>query len=1259
MTTKQARTPVTIRHTTRIAIDAQALQGENWDRGIGRYTYSLITELSGCAGTEITLLVNSSDSLNHDLVDQLIESKGLRSIYWTPIPDCSGNRNKAARSSSSIIYERVLLTLNGYDALLIPSICEGYVTNCVVSVGHYFRCPTKVVGICHDIIPTVLSKEYLSDDLAYADWYWECIGSLQRCDHLLTVSKATQRDLIDHIRYPASQTNVIYAGIPIPFTSTKSEREASESQGKESYYQRLSQDFILAILGDDRRKNIEGAVKGYALAVKRENSLMKDCKLLIVGGINSERVAELRRDPEIDHLFHNDILLAGRVSDEDLEYLRKECLFLLFPSLYEGFGLPIIEAYQHNKRVVTSNCSSMAEISVDTELLCDPHSKEDIAEKILNAMTLARVETCSTALRGLRDCYGWRTIAREILTTVASLRNGGSDTTKSVKARLAWVSPLPPEKSGISYYTLDLSSALVQHYDCTFVCGDSDASSAKFPWLNIKGYNWLKEEYCTFDYIVYNIGNSSYHIDIYEILAAVPGVVVLHDVFVGGIFLSQAQEFPSLLIDQALYSHGLQKVQKAGSQNSEIFWNLSSNRTIIERSLSVSIHSQHAHALLEDDYRHSIEWREFGTKIKRLFHPRNVSISAHDDLERRLNDSKDDSIPLAFVTLGIVGESKLTKEIIRAWIKAKSDSMIGSRLIIAGGYDIGFENDPLFVEAKRQGVEFTGWLEDQEYTEVIRSSHIAIQLRRSSRGETSGTVLDCLSHGLPVITCSEGALSELPEDVVSFIGVDENIVDSLVEMFVSARSCYPEYRQKARRGLDMVCTSLRPIKYISLLESILKESYKDECLLSIDRRIALAHGNTLASMNKDYREQAFLFAKNYCSSPCTVHSLRKRRILVECTMTETHKETTGIQRVVNRLIRTMTAECPQDCEVLPVRLDKNYPEQLVFAAEYAKLLFGLHQQPSDFFVEVATNDILLLPDLNPCLHKLFYSYFKRLERQDVSVWFVVHDLIAVTHPEYFRSGAAQEISSWLIDALSFNGLIAVSETTKYEALRFAMANQIAIDESQITTIHLAGDIDEDAPTFEKTVRPLYSERDIRLLMVGTIEPRKGHLAVLKAIQKIVASGDYRLDIVGKMGWLSESDQAEFVELTTNIDNICWHGIVSDSELAHMYASAHILVLASYAEGFGLPLIEALKIGCDIVARDIPIFREVVSSYAEYSPSHVEFFLDDSPEEIVTCIQDVVRLGRHRRFAHQHIEEVRSWKDAARDYFSLLLEVSSR
>jgi glycosyltransferase involved in cell wall biosynthesis len=139
-------------------------------------------------------------------------------------------------------------------------------------------------------------------------------------------------------------------------------------------------------------------------------------------------------------------------------------------------------------------------------------------------------------------------------------------------------------------------------------------------------------------------------------------------------------------------------------------------------------------------------------------------------------------------------------------------------------------------------------------------------------------------------------------------------------------------------------------------------------------------------------------------------------------------------------------------------------------------------------------------------------------------------------------------------------------------------------------------------------------------MVGTLEPRKGHRQALAAMERLWADGvDANLVIVGKQGWRIDDLAQRIEQHQERGKRMFWLDGISDEMLEEIYRSCKALLAASEGEGFGLPLIEAAQHGLPIIARDIPVFREVAVGHAYY-------FRGEDPEALAHALRAWLSLG---------------------------------
>jgi glycosyltransferase involved in cell wall biosynthesis len=322
------------------------------------------------------------------------------------------------------------------------------------------------------------------------------------------------------------------------------------------------------------------------------------------------------------------------------------------------------------------------------------------------------------------------------------------------------------------------------------------------------------------------------------------------------------------------------------------------------------------------------------------------------------------------------------------------------------------------------------------------------------------------------------------------------------------------------------------------------------------------------------------------------------QLLVDLSVLVKQDDQSGIQRVVRSVLRELQLAPPPGMRVEPV-----YDAGGYYA--YARA-FGASAAEDDTPVQVRDGDIFYGLDLCPNEVPANAAVLQDLRRHGVKLYFMVYDLLPINHAEMFVAGARPWFSHWLRTvARMADGLICISRAVADELIAWLEEHGVRRpDTLHIGYCHLGADLPREAapqaPTAAEAALLDGLPARPSLLMVGTLEPRKMHGQALDAVEQLWQRGDdATLVIVGKLGWKMGLLGERLRQHPEAGRRLFWLERAGDAMLRRLYAQASALLAASVAEGFGLPLIEAAQHGLPVIARDIPVFREVGAGHAWY------------------------------------------------------------
>ena len=345
---------------------------------------------------------------------------------------------------------------------------------------------------------------------------------------------------------------------------------------------------------------------------------------------------------------------------------------------------------------------------------------------------------------------------------------------------------------------------------------------------------------------------------------------------------------------------------------------------------------------------------------------------------------------------------------------------------------------------------------------------------------------------------------------------------------------------------------------------------------------------------------------------------REKQFFIDVSGVVQEDAKTGIQRVTRSILKEFLDNPPDGYKVEPVYATPNR-KGYRYARHYAAHLRNQECDEEDEDIEYRPGDIFMGLDLQHRTLIVQREFLMGLRQDGVKIFFVVYDLLPIFMPHAFVLETDIH-KMWLETITAFDGAVCISRAVADELSDWLEGSgQQRIRPFNINWFHLGADIANSVPTFGLPADAGgVLDRIVRapsFLMVGTVEPRKGHQQTLDAFERLWARGvDINLVIVGKQGWKVDGLVERLRHHQELGKRLFWLKGISDEYLEKVYAASACLVAASEGEGFGLPLIEAARHKLPIIARGIPVFREVAGEHALY-------FDGLSPDKLAAAVEE--------------------------------------
>jgi alpha-1,2-rhamnosyltransferase len=306
-------------------------------------------------------------------------------------------------------------------------------------------------------------------------------------------------------------------------------------------------------------------------------------------------------------------------------------------------------------------------------------------------------------------------------------------------------------------------------------------------------------------------------------------------------------------------------------------------------------------------------------------------------------------------------------------------------------------------------------------------------------------------------------------------------------------------------------------------------------------------------------------------------------------------------------------------------------------------------------IKVKPGDLVFYPAY---WHDIDPKHLKNLSDAGARVFILVHDILPITFAKFYQTPWRESFADNLLAACATaDGLFAVSQYTADKVIEFARENGVTVDHVEVLhngydplvedpEVKAAIDDGSYRTSFARKSKFDFYTKNQPFLMVGTIEPKKGHIPVIDVFEDLWRRGlDRKLALVGRRGWLDEPVLEKIKGSEFYGDKLFWFDDHDDLDLYVAYKYSRALIFSSYAEGFGIPMVEAAMAQLPLICYDTEVAREVAGKHAMFYSNRAEF------EHFLTLMeQDEAREKERAKLANFQWP---SWRDIGMRLFEHL------
>lgn len=897
----------------------------------------------------------------------------------------------------------------------------------------------------------------------------------------------------------------------------------------------------------------------------------------------------------------------------------------VFPSRGEGFGLPAAEAMAMGLPLITTGFGGQTDFATQTTAALVPyqfaasrsHVRSDgsywaepnhmdlglqmrkVRQQVL-ANDAALRESCQNTAKWIRENYAWDHCAQEVQTIASQLLANKSQArsiaNQDKKLKLALISPWHT-KCGVAEYAQSVLSNWENHFHLQVFC---DSRTSADNTQSVYTPSWSIQSEASLLKILKNLEQSESRPDV---------LVVQHQ--------------PSLF---ALSEPICEKLAAIEKQGVTVVLELHSTLPLV-REARLSPKSAACLEQLSLVIVHSIgdvnNMLTIGNTSNVMCLPLGIGVQKVDpqlNITRASLGIADDDLVLG--CFGFLWGHKGVDNVIKSMANIARKTGRKTRLLaVTATPDANSQKvyEQYQALATSLGVSediiwYTDFLPIEKSLAILSLADFQIFAYSHTTESTSAAVTIGLATEKPVLVSPESIFSDLSECTLTLASHEANAIEDGI--------------------LELVASEAKVAKLVQTQKNWLHERSWPKVSSRLIHAICGIH------LQKSYPE---------IHLKIDILKRNNKQLLVDVSELFFRDAGTGIQRVVRSILENWMKNPPDGYTVRAVYAA---PGQAYRYTE--KFSVSPDAQIDNTNVNTKLNDIFVGLDLSAHLFPEIEKQLHAWRLGGVRICYVIYDIIPLLYPRLVVPAIIPAFEKWM-DGLSKEAdrLICISAAVMHDVRNWLAHKNPKNGIPEIDYFNLGANFTKDiskpsASAAQSTTHTIQTvQGKTCFLMVGTVEPRKGYGLALDALEALWSQGiDAHLVIIGKRGWLVEELVQRLEQHPQLNKKIHWVENANDQQLLNYYQTCSALLAASEAEGFGLPLIEAAQNGLPIIARDIPVFREIAKEHAFYFQA-----LDG--ESLANALKEWISLHNENKHPPSHSLPWITWEESAKQLWEAI------